>query len=170
MSTAPMAPPLLAVENLSVEFRTRTGIVRSALENINVSLAKGEIGGAGRRERLGQVGHRLRRDGHPRSGGTGDQGLDPLRRPRPAGRSEKKLRDLRGREISMIFQNPRAALNPIRPVGQQIADVLLRHARVNHADAPKKAIELLARSASPTRAGGPRPIRSSFRAACASAS
>ena len=36
------------------------------------------------------------------------------------------MRDLRGREMSMIFQNPRAALNPIRKVGQQIEDVLLR--------------------------------------------
>ena len=34
------------------------------------------------------------------------------------------MRDLRGREMSMIFQNPRAALNPIRKVGQQIEDVL----------------------------------------------
>ncbi|MFM8767150.1 MAG: ABC transporter ATP-binding protein, partial [Rubrivivax sp.] len=38
------------------------------------------------------------------------------------------LADLRGREISMIFQSPRTALNPIRPVGQQIEDVLRRHA------------------------------------------
>ena len=40
---------------------------------------------------------------------------------------ELEMRNLRGREISMIFQNPRAALNPIRKVGRQIADVLRQH-------------------------------------------
>jgi peptide/nickel transport system ATP-binding protein len=53
------------------------------------------------------------------------------------------MSDLRGREISMIFQNPRAALNPIRPVGKQIEDVLIRHAQVTHDQAKQKAIEAL---------------------------
>jgi peptide/nickel transport system ATP-binding protein len=44
------------------------------------------------------------------------------------------LADLRGREISMIFQSPRTALNPIRPVGKQIEDVLRRHAAARGAD------------------------------------
>ena len=51
--------------------------------------------------------------------------------------------DLRGREISMIFQNPRAALNPIRQVGRQIEDVLVRHAQATSQNAKVKAIELL---------------------------
>jgi ABC-type dipeptide/oligopeptide/nickel transport system, ATPase component len=50
---------------------------------------------------------------------------------------------VRGREIAMIFQNPRTALNPIRPVGRQIADVLIRHADVTRADAPGRAVDLL---------------------------
>ncbi len=53
------------------------------------------------------------------------------------------MQDLRGREISMIFQNPRAALNPIRPVGQQIADVLLRHGQATRSNARAKAIDAL---------------------------
>ena len=44
-----------------------------------------------------------------------------------------QLADVRGREIAMIFQNPRTALNPIRPVGRQIADVLIRHGNVTRA-------------------------------------
>ncbi len=44
----------------------------------------------------------------------------------------------------MIFQNPRTALNPIRPVGRQIEDVLLRHANIPRGDARKRAVELLA--------------------------
>ena len=50
---------------------------------------------------------------------------------------------MRGRELSMIFQNPRTALNPIRTVGQQIADVLVRHGGATRRDAPRAAIEML---------------------------
>ena len=57
--------------------------------------------------------------------------------------SETEMRNLRGREMSMIFQNPRAALNPIRKVGLQIEDVLMQHAQAGSQDATAKAIELL---------------------------
>ena len=53
------------------------------------------------------------------------------------------MRDLRGREMSMIFQNPRAALNPIRKVGRQIEDVLRQHAQADSAALTDKAIEIL---------------------------
>jgi peptide/nickel transport system ATP-binding protein len=53
------------------------------------------------------------------------------------------MRDLRGREISMIFQNPRAALNPIRKVGDQIEDVLRQHVQSTTNDRGEKAIEAL---------------------------
>ncbi len=58
---------------------------------------------------------------------------------------ESEMRDLRGREISMIFQNPRAALNPIRKVGHQIEDVLLQHVQAQPSDKKQKAIEALKR-------------------------
>ena len=51
------------------------------------------------------------------------------------------MSEVRGREIAMIFQNPRAALNPIRTVGRQIADVLIRHGNVPRREAPERAIE-----------------------------
>jgi len=58
--------------------------------------------------------------------------------------SEDTMRDLRGREISMIFQNPRAALNPIRKVGDQIEDVLRQHVQQPQVgDRGEKAIEAL---------------------------
>jgi peptide/nickel transport system ATP-binding protein len=57
--------------------------------------------------------------------------------------SENEMRDLRGREISMIFQNPRAALNPIRKVGDQIEDVLRQHVQSAASDRGEKAIEAL---------------------------
>jgi peptide/nickel transport system ATP-binding protein len=64
-------------------------------------------------------------------------GLDLL------GASSDVLAGVRGREIAMIFQNPRTALNPIRRVGQQIADVLRRHANVTPNAAPGEAVKLL---------------------------
>jgi peptide/nickel transport system ATP-binding protein len=57
--------------------------------------------------------------------------------------SESQMRDLRGREMSMIFQNPRAALNPIRKVGRQIEDVLLQHVQVDKAQVGERAIDVL---------------------------
>src|SRR5688572_21286924 len=57
--------------------------------------------------------------------------------------TENAMRDLRGREISMIFQNPRAALNPIRKVGDQIEDVLRQHVQSAASDRGEKAIEAL---------------------------
>ena len=56
---------------------------------------------------------------------------------------EHQMRDLRGREISMIFQNPRAALNPIRKVGRQIEDVLLQHVQAAPSEVMEKAVEVL---------------------------
>ena len=85
------------------------------------------------------------------------------------GADEHAMRDLRGREMSMIFQNPRAALNPIRKVGRQIEDVLLQHVQATPAEVTEKAVEILSRSASLGRASVITPIHSSCRAACASA-
>jgi peptide/nickel transport system ATP-binding protein len=55
----------------------------------------------------------------------------------------QQIAQVRGRDIAMIFQNPRTALNPIRAVGRQIADVLIRHGNVTRADAPERAVDLL---------------------------
>src|SRR4029079_9004613 len=59
----------------------------------------------------------------------------------PAATSDE-IGKVRGREIAMIFQNPRTALNPIRPVGRQIADVLIRHGNVTRREAPDRALDL----------------------------
>jgi peptide/nickel transport system ATP-binding protein len=55
----------------------------------------------------------------------------------------RALARIRGRRVAMIFQNPRAALNPIRAVGRQIADVLLRHGGATRSNARQRAIEAL---------------------------
>jgi len=136
------APTLLDVQNLTVEFMTRRGIVR-AVQQVNVSVAKGETvgivgeSGSGKSVTSYAVMRILDRAGRIAEGAITFSGIDV----RDA--DENEMRDLRGREISMIFQNPRAALNPIRKVGQQIEDVLIQHVQASPQDAKQKAIDAL---------------------------
>jgi peptide/nickel transport system ATP-binding protein len=136
--------PLLAVKDLTVEFATRRGKVQ-AVQNVNVTVAKGETlgivgeSGSGKSVTSYAVMRILDRAGRIAGGSIVFGGLDV------AAASQSAVRDLRGREISMIFQNPRAALNPIRKVGKQIEDILLQHAPAAPSDVKSKAIDALRR-------------------------
>jgi peptide/nickel transport system ATP-binding protein len=136
------AQPLLDVSDLTVEFATRRGIVK-AVQHVNISVAKGETlgivgeSGSGKSVTSYAVMRILDRAGKIAEGSVMFSGVDIK------GATENQMRDLRGREISMIFQNPRAALNPIRKVGDQIEDVLRQHAQAGSADRAEKAIEAL---------------------------
>ena len=134
--------PLLDVRDLTVEFSTRRGIVK-AVQHVNISVAKGETlgivgeSGSGKSVTSYAVMRILDRAGKIAEGSVMFSGIDVK------GASEEAMRDLRGREISMIFQNPRAALNPIRKVGDQIEDVLRQHVMTAGIDGGEKAIEAL---------------------------
>jgi peptide/nickel transport system ATP-binding protein len=137
------AQPLLDVNDLTVEFATRRGIVK-AVQHVNISVAKGETlgivgeSGSGKSVTSYAVMRILDRAGKIAEGSVMFSGIDVK------GATENQMRDLRGREISMIFQNPRAALNPIRKVGDQIEDVLRQHVQQTQvADRGEKAIEAL---------------------------
>jgi peptide/nickel transport system ATP-binding protein len=137
------AQPLLDVEDLTVEFATRRGIVK-AVQHVNISVAKGETlgivgeSGSGKSVTSYAVMRILDRAGKIAEGSVMFSGIDVKNA------SEDQMRDLRGREISMIFQNPRAALNPIRKVGDQIEDVLRQHVQQSMVgDRGEKAIEAL---------------------------
>jgi peptide/nickel transport system ATP-binding protein len=136
------ALPLLEVRDLTVEFATRRGVVR-AVKNVNISLAKGETlgivgeSGSGKSVTSYAVMRILDRAGSIAEGSVMFSNLD-LRKA-----DEGEMRDLRGREMSMIFQSPRLALNPIRKIGHQIEDVLLRHAQADSGSVSDKAIEVL---------------------------
>src|SRR5437763_10282777 len=118
--------PLLDIRDLTVEFTTRRGIVK-AVQHVDISVAKGETlgivgeSGSGKSVTSYAVMRILDRAGRIAEGSVTFSGIDVK------SASEDRMRDLRGREISMIFQNPRAALNPIRQEGDQIADVLRQH-------------------------------------------
>jgi peptide/nickel transport system ATP-binding protein len=137
------AQPLLDVNDLTVEFSTRRGIVK-AVQHVNISVAKGETlgivgeSGSGKSVTSYAVMRILDRAGRIAEGSVMFSGIDVKTA------SEDEMRDLRGREISMIFQNPRAALNPIRKVGDQIEDVLSQHVQqAQVGDRGEKAIEAL---------------------------
>ena len=134
--------PLLDVHDLTVEFATRRGVVR-AVQHVNITVAKGETlgivgeSGSGKSVTSYAVMRILDRAGRIAEGSVTFGGVDLRAVP------ENEMRDLRGREMSMIFQSPRLALNPIRKIGRQIEDVLLQHAQVDSAAVSEKAIEVL---------------------------
>ena len=136
------AIPLLDVRDLTVEFQTRRGIV-SAVQHVNITVAKGETvaivgeSGSGKSVTSYAVMRILDRAGRIAEGSVMFTNIDVRQA------SEDDMRGLRGREISMIFQNPRAALNPIRKVGRQIEDVLLEHVKAAPSEVTEKAIEIL---------------------------
>jgi peptide/nickel transport system ATP-binding protein len=134
--------PVLSVEGLSVEFRTRSGTVH-ALEDLSFAVSKGETvalvgeSGSGKSVTAYAVMGILDPAARIRAGRVVLGGLEML------SAKPSKLAEVRGRDIAMIFQNPRTALNPIRPVGKQIGDVLLRHGKVSRRDASAQAVEML---------------------------
>jgi peptide/nickel transport system ATP-binding protein len=136
------AQPLLDINDLTVEFSTRRGVVK-AVQHVDISVGKGETvaivgeSGSGKSVTSYAVMRILDRAGRIAEGSVMFSGID-IRAAR-----EDAMRDLRGREISMVFQNPRAALNPIRKVGRQIEDVLKQHAQAAATDRAEKAIAAL---------------------------
>jgi len=143
----PVGAHLLAVENLDVEFRTRSGTVK-ALEAVSFAIRPGETvgivgeSGSGKSVTAFTLMGVLDRAGEVTAGSALFQSdrvaVDLLKEP------ESSLRQLRGRELSMIFQNPRTALNPIRKVGKQITDVLRCHTDLAGDALRDRAIAMLA--------------------------
>ena len=136
-----MAAPLLEVADLSVRFDTDDGPVH-AVDRLSFTLAEGEV--------LGIVGEsgcgksvtcmsltRLLPETATIDGRATFAGVDLL------ALSQKRLRRLRGSEISYVFQEPMTSLNPVFSVGRQIGEVLVRHLGLSRAVARRRTIELL---------------------------
>ena len=134
---------LLDIKNLTIHYLTGEGVVR-AVNDLNITLDKGET--------LGFVGET--------GAGKTTTALGILRLvPNPPGKimggeiwldgknlvsvSEKEMRKIRGSTVSMIFQDPMTSLNPVLPVRDQIAEVILLHEKVTAAQALKKAEDVL---------------------------
>ncbi len=137
-----MTAPLLAIDDLKVTFSTRNGLVE-ALKGVSLTLDAGETlgivgeSGSGKSVTAFSVMQLLDRAGRITNGRITFRGQDITRA------SRSMLQPLRGAAMSMIFQNPRAALNPIRTVGLQIADVLRAHEPLSAKEARERALKLL---------------------------
>lgn len=143
----PEHSPLLDIRNLSVHFRTESGVIKS-VDNISFKLSKGEtlgiVGESGSGKSVTSlsimqlianppgeiVGGEIIFD-HPTKGK-----FDILKK------SEKEMRSIRGNDISMIFQEPMTSLNPVYTCGDQVMEAILLHQKVTKAEAKQKTIEL----------------------------
>lgn len=133
---------ILTVDALHVQFSTRRGVV-DAVRDLNLQVGRGKVlgvvgeSGSGKSVTAYAVMRLLEANGAVSGGAIDFNGVDLL------STRDLELKDIRGREISMVFQNPRAALNPVRSVGRQIADVLVAHHRVTRVHAKEAAIAML---------------------------
>lgn len=138
-----MSDTLLEVKDLCVEYRTFDGVVK-ALNNLTFSIPKGKtvslVGetGAGKTTvALSIMGLIPSPPGVITSGEILFEGENLLTK------QQTELQEYRGNKISMIFQNPMTALNPVYTVGHQIANVISQHQKVNKEEALKRAGDML---------------------------
>jgi oligopeptide/dipeptide ABC transporter ATP-binding protein len=143
MTASPPPGPLLRVEHLRTYFHTRDGVAR-AVDDVSFDVMPGET--------IGVVGES--------GSGKSVTALSLLRLVDPPGRiesgsrivfegrdlltaSEEEVRQVRGNRMSMVFQEPMTALNPVFTVGDQIAEVARVHARASRRAARERAVEML---------------------------
>ena len=141
---SPMTRPLLQVTDLKTRFQTPEGIVH-AVNGISFELKEGEtvavVGESGCGKSVSMM-SLLRLiptpPGEVYSGTALYRGDDLLQK------TEQEMEDIRGREISMIFQDPMTSLNPVLTVGRQLTESLRVHLGMEQAQAENRAVELLA--------------------------
>ena len=134
-------PPILQIKNLKTYFTTRQGIVK-AVDDISFNVEKGAV--------LGLVGES--------GSGKSMTSLSVLRLVPPPGKivsgeilfenrsllslNNEEMRKRRGKEISMIFQEPMTSLNPVFTVGEQVAEMLRLHMKMSRKEAKEKTLSL----------------------------
>jgi oligopeptide/dipeptide ABC transporter ATP-binding protein len=134
--------PLLEVRDLRVSFRTEDGLVR-AVDGVSFSVAPGELlgivgeSGSGKSVTVMSIMRLIRDPNAVFEGEVIYKGRDLLKL------EPNQMRDVRGSEIAMIFQDPMTSLNPVYRVGWQIAEQVRAHEKVSKAGAHRRAIELL---------------------------
>lgn len=144
---------LLEIKDLSIHYMTEEGEV-SAVNGISLHLEEGKtlglVGetGAGKTTSMLGILRLVPEPGKILSGTIEYRGQNLLEMP------EKQLQDIRGGEISMIFQDPMTALNPIMTVGDQVVEVIRQHSKCSAIEAQHRMIDMLEKvGISGTRAG-----------------
>ncbi|MDB4946577.1 MAG: Oligopeptide transport system permease protein OppB [Labilithrix sp.] len=143
MTASPTAAPLLRVKDLVTTFRTDQGTLR-AVDEVSFDVAEGAT--------LGIVGESgcgksvtalsiLRLIPYPQ--GRVESGRIELRGKDLLALTERQMQEVRGNEISMIFQEPMTSLNPVYAVGAQIVEAIRLHQKKSRREARERAIEML---------------------------
>ncbi|MDW0099343.1 ABC transporter ATP-binding protein [Clostridioides difficile] len=133
---------LLEVNNLSVSFKVEEGEVQ-AVRNVSFNLKKGETlaivgeSGCGKSVLCKSLMRILPYNGYIKNGEVLLKSSDLVKK------SEKEMEDIRGKNISMIFQDPMTSLNPTISIGKQIAEAVIIHQGISKSEAKKRAIELI---------------------------
>ena len=137
-----MSAPVLAVTGLNVEFASRSGPVR-VLRDLSFHVAPGETVALVGESGCGKSMTALAVIGLPPPNVRIVSGSITLDGQELVGASPRTLLGLRGDRVSMIFQDPMTALNPVFPVGEQIAEVLRTHRRLTRRQAVKHTLDAL---------------------------
>ena len=138
-----MTEPVLSVRDLRVEFVTRRGVL-TAIDGVSFDIAQGEVlgvvgeSGAGKSVTGSAVIGLIEPPGRIAGGevwlsGTRIDNLPP-----------EEMRQVRGKRIGMVFQDPLTSLNPLYRIGEQLVETIRTHTDLSASGARKRAIELLA--------------------------
>jgi peptide/nickel transport system ATP-binding protein len=134
--------PILTVDDLRVSFTTEDGVVK-AVDGVSFELAAGEVlaivgeSGCGKSVTAQTLTGLTRASNARITGSVNYRGLEIN------GLDDNQLRDVRGEQIAMVFQDPMCALNPVYRVGDQITEMIRAHRNVSKKDAQATAVELL---------------------------
>lgn len=134
---------LLDIKNLKTEFKTKKGVV-AAVNGVDFSIDKGEVvaivgeSGSGKSVTFLSIMRLLAKSDKTKVTGDalfkGENLLD---------KSEKEMQSMRGKNLSMIFQEPMTSLNPVLTIGRQISESIIKHEGVSKKEARKRSIEML---------------------------
>jgi len=147
-----MSQPLLSVQNLSTFFHTEAGIARS-VDGVSFDINPGETlgivgeSGCGKSVTALSILRLIQQPGRIEAGSRIEfEGKDLVTL------DDSGMRDIRGNRISMIFQEPMSALNPVFTVGDQVAEVARVHGNGSRRDAWNRAVEMLTLTGIPSPA------------------
>ena len=134
---------LIEIKNLKTFFNTEAGVAR-AVNNVSFDIYKGEVlgivgeSGSGKSVTSMSINRLIPNPpGEIVGGEVFYNGVDLLKL------SYKEMSEIRGKDISMIFQEPMTSLNPVMKIGKQMNEVLIKHKNLTVEEATEKSIEML---------------------------
>ena len=159
--------PVLDIENLSTHIKLTSSVVQ-AVGNVDMRVEAGETLGIVGESGCGKSMTGLSIMGLLPPGGSIVGGSIKLDGRELVGLKQEDLRQVRGNEIAMIFQDPLTSLDPTKTIGYQVAEPVRLHRGVSKSAAPDRAVEVLSLVGLPGPRSGSTTTRTSCPAACGS--